>query len=224
MFSKTLVILTKGAFMTVQDFKPSASVKAAVVAVEILFWLGMLTVVLSVALVITVNITSFSVKYIRAPLSVCYAEGGGVSLPGQEVAKGGPLVTGFSGITLKNGGHGRQKIFVIMPLLLSMLFMGIVMILRKIIRSIRGGTPFTRGNAARIRAMGWLVMISGPFWGILEYIYGRMLLPTVSIEGAAVEVDPDMRIFYVFVGLLIVAIGHVFQYGVGLKEDSELTV
>jgi hypothetical protein len=199
-------------------------VKAAVVAVEILFWLGMLTVVLSVALVITVNITSFSVKYIRAPLSVCYAEGGGESLPGQDVVSGGPLITGFSGLTLKNGGQGRQKIFVIMPLLLSMLFMGIVMILRKIIRSIRGGTPFTRGNAARIRAMGWLVMISGPFWGILEYIYGRMLLPTVRIDGAVVETDPDIRIFYVFVGLLIVAIGHVFQYGVSLREDSELTV
>jgi hypothetical protein len=67
-------------------------------------------------------------------------------------------------------------------------------------------------------------MAAGPFWGILEYIYGRMLLPSVRIDGAEVMVDPDIRIFYVFVGLLIVAIGHVFRYGVGLKEDSELTV
>jgi hypothetical protein len=98
------------------------------------------------------------------------------------------------------------------------------MILRKIMKSIKSGTPFTRVNAARIRAMGWLVMAAGPFWGILEFVYARMWLSKIQIEGALVEVDPDLRVFYIFAGLVIVVIGHVFQYGVSLREDNELTV
>jgi hypothetical protein len=125
---------------------------------------------------------------------------------------------------MENGEKGMQKVFVVMPLLLSMLFLGIMMVMRKIMRSIRGGTPFTRVNAARIRAMGWLIMAAGPFWGILEYIYAMMWLPKVRIDGAAVTANPDFRIFYIFAGLVIVVIGHVFQYGVSLKEESELTV
>ena len=105
-----------------------------------------------------------------------------------------------------------------------MLLLGIVMMLRKIIRSIRSGTPFTRENASRIKALGWLIMVSGPFYGILEYVYARMLLSSIRIEGAIIKADPDIRIFYVFVGLIIVVIGHVFLYGVSLREDSELTV
>ena len=72
--------------------------------------------------------------------------------------------------------------------------------------------------------MGWLVMAAGPFYGILEYIYARMWLPKVQIEGAIVEANPDLRVFYIFAGLVIVVIGHVFQYGVSLREDNELTV
>jgi hypothetical protein len=125
---------------------------------------------------------------------------------------------------MENGEKGLQRIFVVMPLLLSMLFLSIMMILRKIIKSIKSGTPFTRINAARIRAMGWLVMAAGPFWGILEYIYAWMWLPKIQIEGAHVGIEPDFRVFYIFAGLVIVVIGHVFQYGVSLCEESELTV
>ena len=210
--------------MSVQGFRPSAATKVSVVVVEILFWLAVLAVLLSVVLVIAVNFTPFHVKYTRAPLEVCYQSGGGGWQKGQDLSITSSKITGFSQLVMENGEKGLQRIFVVMPLLLSMLFLGIMMILRKIIKSIRSGTPFTRENAARIRAMGWLVMAAGPFYGILEYIYAWVWLPKVKIEGALVEINPDLRVFYIFAGLVIVVIGHVFQYGVSLREDSELTV
>ena len=179
---------------------------------------------LSVVLVIAVNFTPFHVKYTRAPVDVCYIAGGGGWLQGQDLSITSSKITGYSRLVMENGEKGLQRIFVIMPLLLSMLFLGIVMILRKIIKSIKSGTPFTRVNAARIRAMGWLVMAAGPFWGILEYIYAWMWLPKIGIEGAKIYIEPDFRVFDIFAGLVIVVIGHVFQYGVSLCEDSELTV
>ena len=210
--------------MRVKDFKSSAATKTAVVVVDVFFWLSIIVVLLSVALVITVNVSSFHVKYIRPPIEVCYKSGGGGSLAGQDLSLSGPKIVGFSKPVLENGGKGAQRILVMMPLLLSMLLLGIMMMLRKIIRSIRSGTPFTRQNASRIKALGWLIMVSGPFHGILEYVYGRMLLHSIRIEGAIVKVDADIGIFYVFAGLIIVVIGHVFLYGVSLREENELTV
>jgi hypothetical protein len=214
----------KGVIMTVRDFRPSAATKTAVFVVEVLFWLSMLLVLLSLTLAVTVNLTSFHVKYIHPPLDVCYRSGGGMYLEGQDLTAPGPKIVGFSRPVLENGGRGAQGVLVIMPLLLSMLLLGIMLILRKIIRSIRSGSPFTIENASRIRALGWIVMASGPFYGILEYAYAMMLLPSVRIEGAVVTVKPDIKIFYIFAGLIIVVIGHVFRYGVSLREDSELTV
>lgn len=210
--------------MSVQDFKPSAATKVSVVVVEILFWFAVLAMLLSVVLVIAVNFTPFHVKYTRAPVDVCYIAGGGEWLRGQDLSLTSSKITGFSSLVMENGEKGLQRIFVIMPLLLSMLFLGIMMILRKIIKSIKSGTPFTRANAARVRAMGWLVMAAGPFWGILEYIYAWVWLPKIQIEGAKVYIEPDFRVFYIFAGLVIVVIGHVFQYGVSLREENELTV
>lgn len=210
--------------MSVQDIRPSAATKVSVVAAEILFWFAVLAMLLSVVLVIAVNFTPFQVKYTRAPVDVCYIAGGGGWLQGQDLSITSSKITGFSRLVVENGEKGLQRIFVIMPLLLSMLFLSIMMMLRKIIKSIKSGTPFTRVNAARIRAMGWLVMAAGPFWGILEYIYAWMWLPKIQIEGAKVYIEPDFRVFYIFAGLIVVVIGHVFKYGVSLREENELTI
>ena len=210
--------------MTVQGFRPSAATKVSAVIVEVLFWLAAVAMLLSIVLVIAVNLTPFHVKYTRAPVDVCYIGGGGGWLRGQDLSITSSKITGYSRLVMENGEKGLQRIFVVMPLLLSMLFLGIMMIMRKIIKSIKSGTPFTRENAARIRAMGWLVMAAGPFYGILEYIYALMWVPKLRIEGALVEAVPDFRVFYIFAGLLIVVIGHVFQYGVSLCEENELTV
>ena len=210
--------------MTVGIFRPSAAIKAAAVVVELLFWLAVLASLMSLVLVTAVNLTPFQVRYTRAPLEIRYLDEGGGSPVGQDLSLSDPRIVGVSQLMMEHHDKGLQRVFVFIPLFLALLLLMIVMILRKIIRSIRSGTPFTRENSARIRALGWLVMAAGPFYGILEYIYARMWLPQVHIKGAVVTVDPDLHVFYIFAGLIILVIGHVFQYGVSLREDSELTV
>jgi hypothetical protein len=67
-------------------------------------------------------------------------------------------------------------------------------------------------------------MAAGPFKGLLELAYAWTWMSRIQIEGAEVNVNPDFHIVWILAGLIIVVIGHVFQYGVSLKEDSELTV
>jgi hypothetical protein len=210
--------------MASKNYVPTAATKVLAIVVEILFWLALVSVAISVILVAVVNFTSFHVKYTRAPLQVWYLSTGGGSQVGQYLDSGDPRVVGFSRLIMGHDKKGLQGIFVLMPFFLALLLFSVMMILRKITRSIRRGTPFTVENAARIRALGWLVIAAGPFYGLLEYIYAMMLLPQVSIEGAAVKANPDAHGFYILAGLIILVIGHVFRHGVELRIDSELTV
>ena len=128
------------------------------------------------------------------------------------------------GLELHHQEKGLQRIFVIIPLALAGLMLWIVSLLRSILRSVGKGTPFTRENASRLKLLGLLVMAAGPFYGILEYVSGALTKLQIDIPGAEVSAHADIRITYVAVGLIILVIGQIFQYGVNLREDSELTI
>lgn len=207
------------------SFRPTASMKAAVVIVEILFYLGIVAVILSIALTFAVNLTGLTVKYTHAPIEVAYCAAPGISPFGQDLSTAGPKVIGMIGIVLEHSQKGLQRVYVLIPLALAGLFLAVIMMLRRIVRSIKSGTPFTRENAARIKALGWVIALAGPFYGLLDYVYGLVILSQIDIPDAtSMRVDPDARLLYVVAGIIIIVIGHVFDYGVRLREEADLTI
>jgi hypothetical protein len=128
------------------------------------------------------------------------------------------------GLQVRHYQKGLQRFYLLMPLALALLFLAILSVLRSIMRSLKRGSPFTMRNTSRLKLLGVLVMLSGPFYGGLEYIYGSMLSSRIDVPGAVVKVNPDLRVLYIAVGLIILVIGQVFKYGVSLREDSELTI
>lgn len=207
-----------------QVFKAGASTKVAAVAVEVLWYLGWVAVLLSLILVIAVNFTGFYVKYTYAPVEIHYPYGSTVPFAGQDVDASCLKIVKVMGLMVEHSGKGFQRIYVFIPMLLAGLLQCAVTILRMIMRSIRKGSPFTEVNAFRIKLLGFLVMAAGPFYGFLEYLYGKMLVGGIEVPGAELSVNPDGRFIYVIIGLIIVALGQVFSHGVKLREDSELTI
>ncbi|GEM_PF-3516391 len=208
-----------------RTFSPAFSTRAAGVVVEIVWYLSCAAVLISLALVAAVNLTDFYVKYTYAPLEIHYrSEGEAVSAFGQDASASGLSIVKAMGLQLKHHDKGLQRIYVMIPMALSLLLLGIITILRAFMRSIKSGSPFTSKNASRLKLLGLLVMAAGPFYGILEYIYGTMLKCSIDVPGAVVTVNPDARIMYVAVGIVILVIGQIFKYGVRLREDSELTI
>ena len=206
-------------------FNPAFSTRAAGVLVETLWYLSWISVLISLALVAAVNLTDFYVKYTYAPLEIHWrTEGEAVSAFGQDASVSGMSIVKALGLQVRHYDKGLQRIYVIIPLALSLLLLGIITVVRTIMRSVRNGSPFTSANASRLKLLGLLVMVAGPFYGILEYIYGMMLRSSIDVPGAVVKVNPDARIMYVAVGIVILVIGQVFKYGVRLREDSELTI
>jgi len=177
------------------SFRPTASTKAAVVIVEILFYLGIVALILSIALALAVNLTAFTVRYVDTPLRVSYSDGSCLSPFGTSTSTEGPQVVGMDGLVVRHDEKGLQRVFVLIPLALAGIFLSVVMMLRRIVRSIRDGSPFTRENAARIKALGWVIALAGPFYGLLEYIYGRLMLGRISVpDELTVHVEPDGRL------------------------------
>ena len=67
-------------------------------------------------------------------------------------------------------------------------------------------------------------MISGPVVGVMNYIYGLKYMSQIDIPGAVVDLDPDLYPLAIVLGLLIIVVGHVYDIGVRLQVEQDLTV
>lgn len=96
--------------------------------------------------------------------------------------------------------------------------------LRQILRSMDGGSPFTVDNARRLRRMAYPVFAAAlaqtppTFWGLNHLVHGR--------TEASLFIGPSALGFggSLLMGLVLLALAEVFQYGVGLQGDRDLTI
>jgi hypothetical protein len=104
------------------------------------------------------------------------------------------------------------------------IFLWIVWHLRKLMQTIKDGKPFLPENPGRIRKIAYAILLWAP---IETLFYG------VMFRGFAVNVGPmfptggmPVRIFLelVFFGLAVLVIAEVFERGVNLQQEQDLTV
>lgn len=85
-----------------------------------------------------------------------------------------------------------------------------------IVRSIKDGTPFTKANAKRIKALGILQFCLAVLPGLVEFLmkFFRFshIRSTFGIEA----------LYMFIIAFVIMFIGQVFDYGVKLQEDNDL--
>ena len=100
-------------------------------------------------------------------------------------------------------------------------------LLRKILREVKAGRPFTLENVRRIKYIGYFVLVSVPVNWLVQYLFARNYSSFVRIPGAEVSGGPDFTDFSlnsIFTGLLILVLAQIFDLGVRLQDDSDLTV
>lgn len=95
--------------------------------------------------------------------------------------------------------------------------------LRQILRSMDKGTPFTIENATRLRHMGhtvfvgFLVQMPPVFWVLNELLFGKAM--------ASLKIGPSLgSLAPILFGLVLLALAEVFEYGVGLQSERDLTI
>lgn len=206
------------------EYRPSAAAKVSVVLTEIFWFLGWLATAAVVVLIILVTFTGFHPKQIRLPVEIVYDAPGGSSPIGQRIYEGDPRIIGFVTAIVDSSEVGLLNFMLIMPLMLLVIYLWVVWILRRFLRSIRTGTPFIRENVRRLKSISWIVIFTGPLYGVFNYIYGSAYAGRLDIPGATVRINSDANLLMIVIGVVLLVISHVFDHGVSLTEDRELTI
>jgi len=96
--------------------------------------------------------------------------------------------------------------------------------LRKIFRSLAGGTPFSLENASRIRLIGLFVIFGELAESLVVFACQLYVKSAFLTSGLEIKAGVDLEISAIFAGLVLLVIAEVFRLGAELQEDRELTV
>jgi hypothetical protein len=96
--------------------------------------------------------------------------------------------------------------------------------LRRLVDSAARGEPFERGNALRMRRLGWMAIVMGVLRGL--YLLATYLYTVNRMESGIIEasVQFDLGLGFIVAGVVLLALGEVFNRGEALQTDHDLTV
>ncbi len=102
----------------------------------------------------------------------------------------------------------------------------IVWLVRKIVVSVQAGTPFNKEAFRRLKTIGWAIILAAAGRTGEDYLAGVFARSHYSLSAGSIGLSFDyMSLFWGgAVGLLILVLAEVFQYGYGIQQDTELTV
>ena len=122
----------------------------------------------------------------------------------------------------------RWGAFFVANLVLAIGSLGLALwvlgLLRSLIASLRAGRPFVVANANRVRAIGWAVIIGEIGRASVVYFENRYAMTHFAVEGLQFMARPDLSVFAIVHGLIILALAEVFRAGTRLDEDQSLTI
>jgi Protein of unknown function (DUF2975) len=97
-------------------------------------------------------------------------------------------------------------------------------LLRSFIGTVRAGRPFVAANANRVRSIGWAVIIGEIVRASVVYFENRYVMTHFAAQGLQFMARPDVSVFAIVHGLIILALAEVFRAGTRLDEDQSLTI
>ena len=100
----------------------------------------------------------------------------------------------------------------------------ILILLRRILRTIVAGNPFSAENGPRIRWIGILALATGVILQVTQWVGARFLMSSVAADGLLLERTAQADPSPVFFGLVIIALAEVFARGSRLQLESDFTV
>lgn len=96
--------------------------------------------------------------------------------------------------------------------------------LRAVFRTLRDGQPFVPANAIRIRRIGFVVIIGEFLRAAIVFAANSYAMNHFSANGLRFDARPDLNLFTIVHGLIILAIAEVFRAGTRLDEEQSLTI
>jgi hypothetical protein len=113
--------------------------------------------------------------------------------------------------------------------LLGLVMMGALVLivlgqLNAVFRTVRDGRPFVPANATRIRWIAFAVIAGELARAAIVYSTNSYAMTHFVAPGLRFDTRPDLSVFTIAHGLIILAIADVFRTGTRLDEDQSLTI
>jgi len=122
----------------------------------------------------------------------------------------------------------RRGAFFVANLVLVICSLGLALwvlgLLRSLVGALRAGRPFVAANASRVRSIGWAVIIGEVVRASVVYFENRYAMTHFAADGLQFLARPDVSVFAIVHGLIILALAEVFRAGTRLDEDQSLTI
>lgn len=96
--------------------------------------------------------------------------------------------------------------------------------LRAVFRTLRDGHPFVPANAARIRWIGYVIMLAEIVRSAVLFSGNVYARSHFAADGLRFDAWPSVDVFALIHGLIIVVLAEVFRAGTRLDEDQSLTI
>jgi hypothetical protein len=122
----------------------------------------------------------------------------------------------------------RWGAFFAANLVLVMCSLGLALwvlgLLRSLMATLRAGRPFAAANAGRVRWIGWAVIAGEVVRASVVYFENRYAMTHFAAQDLQFVARPDVSVFAIVHGLIILALAEVFRAGTRLDEDQSLTI
>lgn len=113
--------------------------------------------------------------------------------------------------------------FALFTGIVNLVFIIIVMILlRNLIADVKQQQPFSENNIKRLKYMGYAYLISSIVLPFINQSFSMYVVNLFELWQATVNFSINLQA--VFMGVIILILAGVFEYGEYLQEDHDLTV
>jgi Protein of unknown function (DUF2975) len=109
----------------------------------------------------------------------------------------------------------RWGAFFVANLVLAICWLALALwvigLLRSLMGALRAGQPFVAANARRVRSIGWAVVIGEIVRASVVYFENRYAMTHYAAQGLQFMARPDISVFAIGHGLIILALAEVFR-------------
>ena len=211
--------------MSAQQSKSSLAVKSVKFIVDAIWYLGWFAAALVLVIMIAV-LVGFrpNALQVKAPIELTYideTDAGGIPFDQRPTIMN---IKGYATVLLPPDNPVWHRFtIIILPLLMAGFLYGAYQ-MRRFFRTVKDGVPFHPDNPKRIRRIGYVVMAWGPAQGFFFLLQGWLTLREVQVPADDLTIPGNIMPGLIFVGLVIVVIAQIFDMGVKLQQEQNLTV
>lgn len=113
-----------------------------------------------------------------------------------------------------------QRVVDLAPgVLMSLLIVGVVVLLQRVMRNIVAGEPFASGQVGRLRLVALLLGLGVPVVLAAEFVAGGVLLEAVDLGGMNIIAALDFPWLMLAAGMVIALLAEAFKSGAALRDD-----